>query len=291
MAGIADLIRDERIRSLKILLLEPLTPLLRNEIRHAIKLYSDIGRGESQIIEETAPLVDDSTTVEGFPHLQDVDTLCSRIEEHWTKIYGSPFSRGHLLLDVALFQQFLTDKLLEDYAKKPCTVTQWAFNQADVIEQHYAGAKSGSDEDTTYQSRVVFPLKELMLNQDHVEKKLLSARAEPRSGSHIQRLIDRKDWSSLATTLANDRDLAIGLFEGHPFYPDLFDENTRKRVLRSIDGIKRGYLVESHRSIGTHVTEEPASRNGFAWNVYNAIASGFGGAGPSLRSRSVAKDL
>ena len=260
-----DLIRNEKIRILKILLLEQLTPLLRKEIHHAITLHK-------------------------HSNDEDVDTLFNRIVEHWTKIYGNLIARAHLIEDIALFQKFLTLKLLEDYAKKPCTVTEWVFNKADIIEQHHAKAKGGNDEDTTYQIGVVFPLDELMLNRDHVEKKLLSTVSEPRSGSHIQRLVDRKDWSSLATTLANDRDLAVGLFREQPFDPNLFDENTRKKVLRGIDEMERKYL-KSHRSIGTHATEETVPRNSFAWDVYNAIASGLRGASPSLRSGSVTKDL
>ncbi len=246
----SSLVRDEQIRALKILLLESLTPLLRNEIHRAIKLHE----------------------VHDEVHSEDVDTLFTRIMEHWTKICSLIY-RAHLLEDATLFQVFLTDKLLEDYANEPCKITDWTTGQAAVIRQHHDTAE-GDDNDTAYQLRVVDPLEELMLDQCHVEDKLLLATACP--GSHIRRLIGRKDWPSLATTLKKDRDLAVSLFREQPFDPGLFGDKG-KRVLRGIDAIESKYFAKS------------SSRA--SWSVVGFVSAAARRLGPSSGSGDVTKDL
>jgi len=81
-----------------------------------------------------------------------------------------------------------------------------------------------------------------MLSRDYVKNKLRAA-AEGRRGSDIQPLIDRCDWSNLATALTNDRDLARKLFQ-QPFNTNQFDENTCKRILRGINKIKGKYFAK-----------------------------------------------
>jgi hypothetical protein len=57
-------------------------------------------------------------------------------------------------------------------------------------------------------------------------------------------LIDRRDWSKLATALTNDRDLADKLFIQQPFNTNLFNEDTYKRILKAIDEIKGKYVAK-----------------------------------------------
>ncbi|KAJ2997763.1 hypothetical protein NUW58_g549 [Xylaria curta] len=206
--------RDDRVRSLRVLLIEPLTPLLRREIHIAIKLPSK-------------------------PPSKEIDVVLDQITEHWTEIYGTPNARACLVEQLALFQQFLTNDLLKDYAAQPYQPTQWVSLQAELVQQH--SIKAGSDEsydDTEYQARIVVPLEELILNQEHVERRVRYAE----SGGYIQHLINQRDWINLATALKDDRDLAKSLSGGHSFYPHALDVITRRIVLRGIDKVESTHL-------------------------------------------------
>ena len=55
--------------------------------------------------------------------------------------------------------------------------------------------KDGIDVGTAYPDHVIYPLEEMMLSRDYVEKKLRTVATEGRQGSDIQPFIDRCDWS------------------------------------------------------------------------------------------------
>jgi hypothetical protein len=274
---------------------EYLTPLLQTQLHHAIELHCEALNHPD-------------------PYLKDLDTLHDQFKEHWTKVYGDATSRAFLLRDIVMFHQFLVGKLLEDYTNEPYTINNWERDQAKcIIEQE--GAKDGSNVGTAYSIHVIYPLEEMMLSRDYVENKLRAAAAEGRRGSDIQPLIDRCDWSNLATALTNDRDLARKLFLQQPFNTNQFDANTYKRILWGIDEIEGKYLAKlldspthtremsagqasNHTNNGSspppqtsapsntrHHLGDPPSRSGIGWSVYNAIASGFRGTKSSIRSR------
>jgi hypothetical protein len=219
-----------------------------------------------------------------------------------------------------MFHQFLVGKLLEDLANEPYTINQWILDQAKcIIEQE--GAKDGSNMSTAYPVHVIYSLEEMMLSKDYGENKLRAVVAgQGRQGSNIQPLINRHNWSKLATALTNDRDLAQKLFLQQPFKASIFDANTYKRILKSIDEIEGKYFATlsdpstftisphareisarqasnhtNHRSPLTSQTiapsntryhlGDPSSGGGVAWNIYGAIASGFVGTKSSISSR------
>jgi hypothetical protein len=304
MGDIRQLI-ERRIINFEILLLDHLTPLLREQILHAIALHREALQ---------QPDVD--------PYLEDLDDLHDQLKGHWTKVYGNLISRAYLLQDIILFQQFLIAKLLEDYTNEPCPVNKWVLDQAKcIIEQEdHAMARDGSVVDTTYQVHVVFPLEEMMLSRDHVENKLLAAAIGlGHSGSDIQRLIDRRDWLNLAMVLTNDRGLALKLFEGQP--SGICDAKTYERILQGIDQIKGKYFTElldsSTFTISTHAremsagqassqynigsppapltirpsnsrphSEDPSSRNSWTWGIYDVIVSSLKGTKPTYSTSS-----
>lgn len=290
---------ERRIANFEILSLERSTPLLRKQMRHAIALHREALKHSDL-----------------DPYLEDLNTLHSQLKEHWTRIYGDLISRAFLLQDIILFQQFLIAKLLEDYTGEPYTIDQWILDQARcVIEQERSvGTNNDSNVDKMYQAHVVYPLEEMMLGRDHVENKLRAAAAKRgRSQSDIQPLIDSCDWLNLARALTNDRDLILKLFAEQPL-----DHNKAKKILRGIEEIEEKYFSKlsdsSTFTISMHAKEMSAerastytnnrssltsstiassdighsgigpSRNGFAWNIYNAIADGLGGTKPSLKS-------
>ena len=114
------------------------------------------------------------------------------------------------------------------------------------------------------------------------------------SGSDIQPLIDKCDWSNLATALAYDRDLAFKLFEGQPPDANIFDAKTYKRILQGIDQIKGRYFAElsdsSTFTISTSAREMSAGQTSNhtkhrSWNFYSTFAS-LRRTKPSLKSRA-----
>jgi hypothetical protein len=110
---------ERRIINLKFLLSDRLTPLLREQMCHAIALHREALQHPN-----------------GDPYLKDLDDLHDQLMGHWTKVYGNLIPRAYLLQDMVLFRQFLIAKLLEDYTNEPYTVNKWVLNQAKcVIEQ------------------------------------------------------------------------------------------------------------------------------------------------------------
>lgn len=237
--------------------------------------------------------------------LDDLDTLHDQLKAHWAKVYGDLISRALLLQDMILFQQSLIAKLLEYYTNKPYTIDRWTLDQARCVigQDGRAGARDGSNTDKTYQVHVVYPLDEMMLSRDLVGNKLRAAAKEANSGSDIQPLIDRCDWSNLARALKDDRELALQLFEGQPL-----EMNKRERILRGISRIKSKDFAElsdpSTFTISTHAGEMSAGqalnqthnrypstpltiapsdtghysenhsrrKAGFPWSIYNTIS-------------------
>jgi hypothetical protein len=98
---------------------------------------------------------------------------------------------------------------------------------------------------TAYSVHTIYPLEEMMLSRDYVENKLRAVAAgQGRQGSDIQLLIDKCDWSNLATALTNDRDLARKLFLQQPLNAKQFDANTYNRILQGIDEIEGKYFAK-----------------------------------------------
>jgi hypothetical protein len=89
---------------------EHLTPLLRKQINHAIKLHHEAFKHPD-------------------PYLKDLDALYDQFK-------GDSISRVFLLQDIILFHQFRVGKLLEDYTDEPYTMNEWVLDQAKcMIEQ------------------------------------------------------------------------------------------------------------------------------------------------------------
>ncbi|KAH9905366.1 hypothetical protein F4778DRAFT_729738 [Xylariomycetidae sp. FL2044] len=260
----------EQIRHLSILQLEPLTPLLRHEMRHVIELHSKAAED---------PDIDQNFT--------DIGVLYSRITSQWTKIYGNPTSRAYVMQDIILFRRFLTSKLLEDYAMEPFTTTTatWLSGQVAFVEKG-AKAESGSTDHKLYQLHIVRPLEELMLNRDHVENKLLSTRRSP--GSHIEHLISTGDWPALAVSLINDRELVKSLYKEEDRFKMYDDKNADTKILRGIDKVQNKYATELSNSGVSEFTRHGASEaatqaSGMTFDIYGSVTSAFRDLG--LRAR------
>ncbi|ROV90219.1 hypothetical protein VMCG_10250 [Cytospora schulzeri] len=295
----------QRIARYQILFFDCMTPLLKKELNNAISVHSDVLQ---------LPQLKSGDLNRILYQIADLDTLDDRLMDHWTKVHGNLVSRAALLLDICLFQMFLTAKLLEDYMGKSYNAVPWVLGQANVVEQHSAGTANDGSKTAAYQVHIIYPVEELSLNRIHVENKLKAAAArQQHPGGDIQRLIDQCDWPNLATALINDRELAAELFQQTPLNPECFNANTGKKVLLRIDEVTAKYFTQLtsssiytlskqaiHRSArrGSSTTdpttpdilrykEEPALVAG-AKSLYDRLANGLRLGGTSTKLRSLA---
>lgn len=301
---------QQRVETYNVLFLDRMTPLLKKEVRHAVKVHTEILNLATPKTSKRSHVLD---------QLGDLDTLHDHLTEHWAKVHGDLVLRSSLLTDIALFQVFLAEKLLQDYTGKLIEPTPWALNQASLVELHSTGAADSgrTNADAAYDRHIDFPLQEMMLDPGHAAEKLRTLTRQPKHpGGDIQQLIDQCDWPSLATTLVNDRALAAELFQQAPIDPDAFDANTSKKVLRGMDEIAAKYFTElaspsnytlsrlaiqrsAKRSSGAADTmspdvvsyaEEPSLVAG-AKEIYGRLANGLGLSGMSSNLRSLAHNV
>lgn len=295
----------QRVDTYNVLFLDLMTPLLKKEVQNAVKVHTEFLNLPTPLASERSHMLD---------QLGNLDTLHDRLTEHWAKVHGDLALRSSLLTNIALFQVFLSEKLLQDYTGKSFEPTPWALNQASLVELRSIGAADSGRIDAAYDRHIEFPLQEMLLDPSHVADKLRVLTRQPKHpGGDIQRLIDECDWPSLANTLVNDRALAAELFQQTPIDPDAFDANTSKKVLRRMDEITAKYFTEltspskytlsrlaiqraAKRSSGAADTmspdvvsyaEEPSFVAG-AKGIYGRLASGLGLSGMSSNLRSLA---
>lgn len=205
-----------RILFFEILLEENPTPLLRQEMLHAIEMHR---------VALQQPNVN--------PYLKDLNNLHAQIEQHWSRVNQDMITKAYLIYDFLALRLFLGSKLMEDYLNKPYKAEggifarcEWAVNQAEDCSEKY-------------KTHITFPLEEYMLNKDHVENKLRTVAArQGHPGNDIQPLIERCDWDRLAAALTRDRELA-SILPQDPFYP----AERHKRTMQSIDQIQTKYFT------------------------------------------------
>ena len=88
--------------------------------------------------------------------------------------------------------------------------------------------------DSFYREHVTSVLHEMMLDQDHVGRKLQAAAArDGQSGSDVQPLIDSCQWAALATALVKDGVLVERLFA----LPE--KEKFGKKIIQGIDRVQK----------------------------------------------------
>ncbi|ROW10557.1 hypothetical protein VMCG_01937 [Cytospora schulzeri] len=313
-------ILEQRVAGYQLLLYDNPTPLFNKELLNAIKLHE-----EALQRPDPSTFAEEKLVLEQLMLLHNVD---KGIMEHWKELHKSPNFRTALLAAMFGYQNFFTLKLLLDYAGKSQNVTDlWLSNRLKTIDAYYSVAdKSKTDKTETdiesYKQSVTKPLKELMLNQVHVEKRIKIAAASNPTGD-IYPLIDQCNWPNLAAMLISDRELAEALFSGKPLDPQLYNDDVSKVVLQNMDRVKSKYFTDlstpSTYTLSKHAKElsakkaaqaarqssgqpplspatiqhsEDSSAVTAAKNIYNKVVNGLGlgGTGRSLRD-TVQPDL
>lgn len=146
-----------------------------------------------------------------------------------------------------LFEQSIGARLLADYGNEPHAVHEWTLKLAKCKgrpeDRKNLAHQEGWEKDQLdgiYETNVVLPLEELILDRAHIEKKMdaaVSRHGQP--GSDIQPLIHRCDWDSLAATLVKDRHLTTRIFPDHGN-----SKGSHEKIMRGISQIQAKYFSE-----------------------------------------------
>lgn len=205
------------------------TPRFIAQLESTIKIYGEIMKMEPANLYETT---------------QHIKALMDALEEYWAKLFPNFDSATVLYSRMSMQRQFVTSKLLEDYLDIPYVVSPhlvWlARSQWEPTNREQAAQFLGitlDETDNFYYGNVTSPLHEMLLDPEHVARKLQAAGARNgQPASDIQPLIDRCEWAALASALVKDRILVDKLIGKS----DLYD--TRKRLHRSIDRMQEKYF-------------------------------------------------
>ena len=221
-----ELLQHRRL-NLKILISEVSTPLLQGHIRIVVTAHDEALKSPQK-----------------EPNLKHLDSLYQEVVDHWQDVYGDMNKRASLLRDMMMFQKFLIRNLQEDYLNHPFKMTNWILHQAEYIAEHKdASTNIGKeDEDTRFHKHIMYPLSHMMLDKEYVQKKLCAVASG--ESSQVWRLVRSHDWSALAQTIYQDRELALDLFRGQVSGLDLFSPKELRQVKDAIDAVQRSYFKD-----------------------------------------------
>lgn len=226
-----------RITSYKLLLLDYETPLFHNELLDAIKLHEEALQRPEPTPAERRRVVD---------QLGVLDKMNDRLDKHWRELQKSMNARVTLLANIATYQRYLGLLLLLDYIGKHAGEYQdWAATLVRHIDNVTGGIGSVDEDFRLYQQTIVSPIREMMLNREHVERRLrAAARGSTHPAGEVHRMIDQCDWPNLALALVNDRELAATLFGAKQLNEGFWKPQTGKLALEEIDSTRDKYFSE-----------------------------------------------
>lgn len=228
----------DRVAGYQLLLLEYQTPLFRNELLDAIKLHEEAVQRPDPTPAERERVLD---------QLGVLNNMDDRLRGHWKELQKSMGSRTLLLTNIAHYQRSSGAWLMVDYTGKPAgRLYDWASGLVELIDNVSSSGVGSIDEDfKQYQRTFVRPLKEMMLNHDHIETRLrAAATGSTHPAGEIFRLIDQCDWTNLAAAVVNDRKLAVTLFGAKQLNNGCWSLQFGKLVLQKIDRIGGKYFTE-----------------------------------------------
>lgn len=231
-----------RLAGYKLLLSEYHTPLFHNELLDAIKLHEEALKHPDPTPAQRERLRD---------QLGVLDNMNERLQKRWRGLHRRMSSHQSLLAGISNFQRYLGAWLMLDYSGKHKHAGKrydWASDIVEAIDD--VGSSSGGggnlDEDfRVYHRMFVRPVREMMLDQDHIETRLRAASVgSAHPAGEIHRLIDECEWQALAAHLVNDRRLAVTLFGARQVNKDFWSAQFGENVLKLIDGVRDKYFTE-----------------------------------------------
>lgn len=247
-------------------------------------------------------------TLNQLTHLDSID---AQLMEHWKDLHTSLTSRTALLANIMGYQGFFATSILLDYAghsPREAGLEPWVVRHVETLNKHHSTGEITDQDIKLYQQTFASPIREMMLDQDHVEKRIRIAVAQPYPTGEIYRLIDECDWANLAAMLIDDRALAVTLYGQKPLDPKSYNDNIAKIVLRKMDEIRDRYFTDlstastyttskhardlsARKAAGLPISTEPNRHSDGDWavatakGVFNKVISSLGlGAGTSPTS-------
>ena len=222
----------------------PATPHLKDELSTAIRALQALKASEEKDFEKLT---------------NQVRGVATSITHLWKKVFDGPVKTADLLVNMAMFKNFLKRTLLSDYCDEETTIFP-------AIEALVQSSLSDDDEETQlYQDRVVMVLQELTLNRYHVESKMKLASKDKSYQGEINSMIGACQWERLAGTLVRDRVLATKLLDLESLTNDEW-----KKICTGIEKIQRQYFVmlldEGHFQLSREARQLTASQNSESFN-------------------------
>lgn len=204
-----------------------------------------------------------------------LNTFHDIVEEHWGKVHTSPARHAQLIAHMCLFMEVLSSQLIRDYSRAPA---QEEADDADavfgtrinLIKQHRESGNDSSSEhsDQSYQDLVVAPIEELMLDQEHVEHRLIVAaetckEPEGNAPGTVHYFIKQCDWPNLAKILVRDRELAFTILEAGKQSSTMlgfFPKDDAIKVVQGISNIRDKYFTDlsgpANFTLSKHATKQ-----------------------------------
>lgn len=300
-----------RLDRYRLLLHDYQTPLFHNRLLDAIRLHQEAVQAPTPTPAEHERLLD---------QLVVLDNMDARIDEHWNELHKSMDFRTTLMVNIKAYQSKLGAWLMLDYTGRCAATCTWASSILGYVDNVGSdGVGNIHDDYKLYRRVFVRPLREMMLNQEHVKKRLRIAASETtnRPTGIIYNLIDRCDWGALAYAIVNDRELAVTLFGAKQLNEGFWSPQFGKLAVQKIDDIRDKYFAElltpedytlskrarklsaekaartAHKSSPPPVSPvsspcaEEASALAAAKNIYNKVVSGLAFEGAGLKFRSI----
>lgn len=231
-------ILSARVAGYQLLLLDYLTPLFHKELLDATKQHEEMLQRPDPTIPEQ------QRALQQLGHLDSVD---AQLSEHWKDLHTGLVFRTALFANIIGYQTFLAASISLDYAghsPRELGLDSWVSGKIEALDNHRKTGEESIKNIKIYRQTIATPIKEMMLDQDHVERRIRIAAAEPYPTGEIYGLIDECDWSTLAMMLIRDRELAVTLYSQKPLDPKSYNDNIAKTVLRKIDEIRDKYFTE-----------------------------------------------
>lgn len=165
-------ILSQRVAGYQILLLDNLTPLYQKELLDATKLHEEI-------LQRPDPTIQEQQRILG--QLAHLDSIDAQLMQHWKDLHTSLISRTALLANIMGYQGFLATSILLDYAghsPHEAGLESWVSSRVETLDKHYSAGDKADKGVKLYQQTVASPIKEMMLDQEHVEKRIRIAAAQ-----------------------------------------------------------------------------------------------------------------
>lgn len=234
---------ESRLQGYTFLRFESLTSLFKHLVQQSSEFHSQALK---------LPVIQEHLTAE-------LNTFHDIVQEHWGKVHTSLARHAQLIAHMCLFMEVLSSQLIRDHSSAPAEEEDEDADavfgtRINLIMEHRESEHDGSGEhsDQSYQDCVVAPIEELMLDQEHVEHRLIVAaetckESKGNAPGTVHYFIKQCDWPNLAKILVRDRGLAFAILEAGKQSSTMlgfFPKDDALKVVQGISNIRDKYFTD-----------------------------------------------